>query len=76
MAVKAFQLNDGTTVSVTGTAPFTKHVTGMTSSELEVLNADGTHAEVRLHGQAATSIFPNNFSSNAMVDEIVTKANA
>jgi hypothetical protein len=73
----AFTLDDGvTTVSVTGTKPFVKKVTGMTSSELEVFSADGSRALVKLHGQASTSIFANNFSGNTLVDEIVTKANA
>lgn len=74
--IAAFTLDDGTTVSVTGTKPFAKKITGMTSCELEVFSADGSRAEVRLHGQASTSIFANNFSGNTTVDEIVTKANA
>jgi hypothetical protein len=76
MSVVAFTLDDGTTVSVTGTKPFAKKITGMVDCELEVFSNDGTRAEVRLYGQASTSIFANNFSGNSMVDEIVTKANA
>lgn len=69
-------LDDGTAVKVTGTAPFTKQITGMTDTDLEVFNADGSRAQVYLHGQGATSIFANNASGNATVDEIVAKANA
>lgn len=73
---KTFTMNDGTDVSVTGTGPFAKSITGMTSTDLEVFSADGSRAQVRFNGELGTRVFVNSVHGNTVVDEIVTKANA
>lgn len=76
MTTTAFTLDDGTAVSITGTKPFAKRVTGMNSDSLEIYDSTGALTNPRLHGQGAASVYSNTTASNAIVDEIVAKANA
>lgn len=69
-------LDDGTEVTLNGTAPFEKRVTGMMDASLEIYDSTGALTNPQLHGQAAGSVYANTTANNVIVDEIVTKANA